>query len=95
MFGIILSAINAALAFFVKSVVLKGIVLLILFSITTTFIPLLISLLPNTSGLSNALSFITCEMWYWLEPFQFGNGLAIVLNAYALRFIIRRIPVIG
>ena len=95
MFGIILSALNAALAFFVKSTVLKGITLLVLFSITSSFVPVLVGLLPNTNGLINAFSFITPDMWYWLQPFQIGSGLTIIFNAYGLRFIIHRLPVIG
>jgi hypothetical protein len=32
---------------------------------------------------------------YWTDPFNIGYGVAAILAAYVLRFIIRRIPFIG
>ncbi len=34
-------------------------------------------------------------VWYFLGPFQFGAGLSWLLSALLLRFMIRRLPVIG
>lgn len=38
---------------------------------------------------------IGAYVWYFLDPFQIGTGLSIILSAYVLRFLIRRIPFIG
>lgn len=32
---------------------------------------------------------------YFGEPFRFGTGIGIMVSAYTIRFLIRRIPVIG
>lgn len=32
---------------------------------------------------------------YYLNVFEIGSGVGIILSAYLIRFIIRRIPVIG
>lgn len=38
---------------------------------------------------------ITSGVWWFLEPLHIGTGLAILLAAYAIRFFIRRLPIIG
>lgn len=43
----------------------------------------------------SALSGIPSEIGYFIEPFNFGAGLSIIIGAYLARFLIRRIPVIG
>lgn len=35
------------------------------------------------------------EVMFFLAPFAFLEGLAIVISAYIIRFLIRRIPVVG
>lgn len=47
------------------------------------------------SGASASLSGISGQVGYWAEPFNIGAGIAIILSAYGIRFIIRRIPFIG
>lgn len=32
---------------------------------------------------------------FFIGPFQFGTGMAWVVSAYLLRFLIRRLPVVG
>jgi len=46
------------------------------------------SISGNISGLSGGILF-------FIEPFQLGTGLSWIVSAYLLRFLIRRIPVIG
>lgn len=58
----------------------------------------LIEAIPVPSWLSNAPTFlgnIDPTVAFFLEGFQFAQGLLIVFAAYVLRFLIRRIPVIG
>lgn len=97
MFGIVLSALNAAMGWLVRSVLVKFAVFFGLYFITTEFMQVLQSsgLLPTANGLSASLSGISAATWYFLDLFAFSQGLPIVLSAVVARFIIRRIPVIG
>lgn len=47
------------------------------------------------SSANGVLSSISGSVGYWVEPFNIGSGVLIVLGAYAIRFGIRRIPFIG
>lgn len=95
MFGIIVSALNTFLAFFVRSVVAKFFVFASLFAIVTGFIPYLTDLLPSAEPLQHAFGSLPNSIWYFLQPFKISFGLNIVLSSLATRFIIRRIPIIG
>lgn len=97
MFGIILSALNMALAWLVRSVLVKFVTYFALWFITTEFIQVLqvAGILPNASSLTTVLGGVPAAVWYFLDLFAFSQGLPIVLAAVATRFIIRRIPVIG
>lgn len=58
----------------------------------------LLALIPVPSfvaDFSNVLSGISADVGYWVGPFRIGTGVAIVLAAYATRFLIRRLPFIG
>ncbi|BCY03532.1 DUF2523 family protein [Stutzerimonas stutzeri] len=43
----------------------------------------------------DALQGIPPSVVYFTSAFQIGPGLTIILGAYVLRFLIRRIPIIG
>ena len=47
------------------------------------------------SGLDSAFSSIPDGVLYFLSAFNFGYGVTVIMSAYALRFVIRRLPVIG
>jgi hypothetical protein len=100
LFGIFLSALNTILAFVLRSVVVKFVVFFALFFIVKELVNVLVGsgLYPGAtqaSNLSSALSGIPESVWYWLDLFSVSTGLSTVVSAYATRFIIRRIPVIG
>jgi|SRR5690606_11367143 len=42
-----------------------------------------------------AMSSIPPGVMFFLSAFQVGPGLAMILGAYVLRFLVRRIPIIG
>lgn len=46
-------------------------------------------------GLQNAFSNIPDGVMYFLNIFEVSTGLAIIVTASILRFIIRRLPVVG
>ena len=95
MFGIVLSAFNAALGWVFRSVLVKFVLYFALYFVTVEFTQVLITLLPSASSLTNAFSGITASVWYFLDLFAFSQGLPLVLSAVVTRFIIRRIPLIG
>jgi hypothetical protein len=58
----------------------------------------LLSAIPVPAWLESAgdwMGAIPAGVAYFVSPLQFGTGLTIMLSAYTLRFLIRRIPVIG
>ena len=95
MLGILLSAINSALAWVFRALLVKFILFFALYYITSEFTGFIASLLPKAASLNGALSGITSGTWYFLDAFQLPMGLSLLVSAYTTRFIIRRIPVIG
>ena len=97
MFGILLSALNSVLAFVLRSVLVKFVVFFGLFFVTTEFVQVLTSsgLLPSASSLSGVMGGVPAGVWYFLDLFSFSTGFSALISAWATRFIIRRIPIIG
>lgn len=95
MFGIVLSVFNTALAWVFRSILVKFILYFALFYVTTEFIALITHLIPDGSSVNGTLASIGASTWYFLDAFQVPTGLSLVVSAYATRFIIRRIPIIG
>jgi Protein of unknown function (DUF2523) len=95
MFGIVLSALNTILAWVFRSLLVKFGVFFALYFITTEFMGLIVGLIPSTESVSGSLSGIGPATWYFLNTFMLTQGISLVVSAYATRFVIRRIPVIG
>ena len=95
MFGILLSVFNTVLAFVLRQIVVKFVVLFALFFIIQAFTSTLGSFLPDPSNLSGALGSLNSGMWWFLDLFGFSQGAALVVTATMYRFLIRRIPLIG
>jgi hypothetical protein len=100
LFGILLSALNTVLGFLVRSVVVKFVTFFALMFIVKEFMMVATAwgVFPNASraqALTSTLSYIPASVWYFLDLFSASTGIATVVSAYATRFIIRRIPLIG
>ena len=95
MFGIVLSALNAVLGWVFRSILVKFGVFFALYFITTEFVGLITHLIPNVSSVNGTMSAIGSSTWYFLNVFMITQGVSAVISAYATRFLIRRIPVIG
>lgn len=95
MFGILVSAFNVVLGFIFRQLVVKFVVLFSLYFVIQTFVSVLGSFLPNVSNLNGAFGGIAAGTWWFLDLFAFSQGLPLVVTAFAYRFLIRRIPVIG
>lgn len=98
MFGVIVAAFGRLVGWFFGAGVVKWGFVAVLFGGIALLLELLIDLLPawfTADGLSGATSAFTPEMWYFIDYFQLSTGISLVLSAYAVRFLIRRIPFIG
>lgn len=97
MFGILLSAFNVVLGFVVRSIIGRFFAYFVMYFITTEFVAVLQSagILPSASALTGAFGGIGSDVWYFMDLCAFGYGVPLLVSAYATRFIIRRIPVIG
>ncbi|CUA99492.1 DUF2523 family protein [Comamonas thiooxydans] len=95
MFGILLSALNSVLAWVFRSLLVKFALFFALYFITNEFVGFIAALLPNASSLNGTLSSITASTWFFLDAFHLPMGISALVSAYATRFIIRRMPVIG
>lgn len=100
LFGILMSALRTMMGFMLRSLIVKFVTFFALFFIVKEFVNVLVQsqLYPGAtqaSALSSAFSGIPGSVWYFLDLFSISTGLSTVISAYATRFIIRRIPVIG
>jgi Protein of unknown function (DUF2523) len=100
LFGILMSALRTMLGFMLRSLIVKFVTFFALFFIVKEFVNVLVSsqLYPGAtqaSTLSSAFAGIPASVWYFLDLFSASTGISTVVSAYATRFIIRRIPVIG
>jgi len=95
MYGILLSAFNAVLGWLVRTVLIKFVLFVALYLVTTQFVGVIASWLPTGDGLTTAFGGISAATWYFLDLFALSAGLPAVISAYLTRFIIRRLPVIG
>ncbi|MDH6146083.1 MULTISPECIES: hypothetical protein [Paraburkholderia] len=97
MFGIVLSALNVVLAFVVRSIIARFFAYFVLYFLTTEFIGVLQSagVFPTAAALNGAFGGLGADTWYFLDLCGFSVGAPAIVSAYVLRFIIRRIPVIG
>lgn len=81
-----------------REVVLKFAVLTSVFLLVAFFVPYAVSLLApliGVNGLSSAFGQVSPGVWFFLDFFNLGYGLPLVISAYIARFLIRRLPVIG
>ena len=95
MFGIILSALNSVIGWIFRSIVIKFGLFFALFFVTTEFTGFVASLVPESSSVTGLFGNIAAGTWYFLDVFSIGTGMSLVISAYATRFIIRRLPIIG
>lgn len=95
MFGIVVSAFNVVLGFVLRSVILKWGVLFCIFFVVQALSSFVIGLLPSVSGIGGMLGGVGSDVAYWLTPFRIDFGISGVVSSFGVRFLIRRIPIIG
>lgn len=95
MFARVLSALFSLAAWAFKSSIVKFATFFAFFFITTEFVQLLVPLLPTGDLLSSLLSSLDPGVWWFLDLLKIDYGISAMLSSFVVRFIIRRIPVIG
>jgi hypothetical protein len=95
MYAILLSAIGSMFGFLLRSVIVKFVTFFALYMITSAAMNFLVSKLPDASSMGDSLGALSSGVWYFLDLFAFSQGLPMVLSAWLLRFMIRRMPVVG
>lgn len=95
MFAVFMAALNTALAFVFRSVLVKFALYFGLWFVCTEFIAILAPKLPGASSITSAMSGISPGVWWVLDLFRLDFGLPAVLAAAVTRFAIRRLPIIG
>lgn len=81
-----------------RDVVVKFLVFAALFALVAFLVPKAVAYLGNfinPGGLTGAFSAIGPGVWFFLDFFQLGYGVPLVISAYVARFLIRRLPFIG
>lgn len=95
MFGLILSALNTMLAWVFRSILVKFALYFGLYFVTTEFVAVVQTWLPDGRNVATMFGTLPSEVWYFLTLCAIPQGIPMVLSAYVTRFAIRRIPVIG
>jgi len=97
MWGILVSAFNYLLGWFLRGVVLKFIVLTMLYYVVTWIAETVLSQLDISpvTGLQTLLNGLPSGLLYLMGVFRFDVGLPLILGAMLTSFLIRRLPIIG
>ncbi len=97
MYPILMSAVWSAFSWLLRSVLVKFVVYFALYFFVTEAVQYLQSksFLPSVSTLSSAFGGIGADVWYFLDLCSFTYGAQVIIAAFAARFIVRRIPIIG
>ena len=81
-----------------RGVVVKFVILTAIYAVMAVLIPAAISLISpsiSSAGLTSAFGGLDSSVWFYLDFFQLGFGLPLILSAAVARFLIRRLPFIG
>ncbi|MDR7334281.1 hypothetical protein [Roseateles asaccharophilus] len=98
MYAALLAVLGRVFAWVMGAGTLKWAVGAFLLFGVTILVDILLDLLPtwfDPAQLVGATSVFTPSIWYFLDYFAFQTGLSMMFAAYAVRFLIRRLPVIG
>ena len=98
MWTILLSALWTAVSFVFRTVVIKFVVFTAIFVLLAELLPLVTRLMGFDGfyhALGTSMGQIPASVWFFLNAFRFDVGLPLILSAYASRFVIRRLPLVG
>lgn len=81
-----------------REILVKFAVMTALFAVVAYLVPKAIEFVTpwvGTAGLGSAFANVAPGVWYFLDFFQLGYGVPVLISAWVTRFLIRRLPVIG
>ena len=81
-----------------REVVIKFLIFSALFAVLAFLVPKAIEMVTpwvSSTSLTGAFSGLGSGVWFFLDFFQLGFGVPLLLSAAVTRFLIRRMPVIG
>lgn len=84
--------------FLIRDVIVKFIVFTAVFALVAYLVPKAVGYLAPFLGLgslSSAFSGLPAGVWFFLDFFNLGFGVPLLISAFVSRFLIRRLPVIG
>lgn len=96
LFGLVMSAIWSALAWLVRSILIKIVFYVALFYFTSEAMGYLSGKLSGVAlDAGGFMGSVAPAVQYFLAIFRIDVGLPAIISAYVLRFSIRRMPVVG
>lgn len=95
MFGLIVSALNGLLVFVFRTVVIKFVLFFALMFVVQEFIPVMVGWMSLNYDIPTMFQALPESMWYFFNLLNFTQGLMMIINAWLVKFMIRRIPYIG
>ena len=96
--GILINFLRGVFAFIFTKAVPKFFLFFGLFFLVAEFTPVLLDIMGIDSWLKSISSLfgsLPSGVLYFMSVLKIGTGLNIVLSAFVVRFIIRRIPLMG
>lgn len=89
--------------FLLRSVVYKAVFFGVVLAAVSVLIPWIIELMAGCGcmasnivrGLNNLFGQFPSGAWFFIDLFNFSAGLKMAFSAYVVRFIIRRMPMVG
>lgn len=88
----------AVIGYMLSSIVIKFLILMSFYVALTFLIPYLIQYVSKITGfdaLAGALGSLPPEVWFFLDAFALDFGIPLMISAFVVRFLIRRLPLIG
>lgn len=97
MYGILVSAANYLLGWFVRGVVIKFIILSAIYYVVVWIGESVLSQLDISplTGLQTVVNSLPAGVLWGLGVLKFDVGLPLLLGAMLTKFVIRRLPIIG
>lgn len=90
--------IQAFAAWLLRPAVLSFVGGTIIYGLLTLLLPYIISYISpflSTNGLTSAFTAQGSGVWYFLDFFDIGFGLPLMISAWVARFLVRRLPIVG
>lgn len=97
MFAIFFSAINSALGWIFRGVVIKFVILSAIYYVVVFIAEQVLGQLDISpvQGLENSFNSLGPSILYFMGVFRLDVGIPLILGAMLTAFIIRRLPIIG